>query len=226
MRNRPVAPAALTPSTPQVIALTGCWTARGLGAHGESLVLPAAAWVRHNLLAGPTDGGAGPSLRGLPPEFASLLASVGEYAVAQAREAMPATAMVPSVWENTGRSVLSLFAQWLAMLRFVGESAHALAQWLLHPSRIRGRAVLFNLGTAGVHALPIVVAGRSGSACAAQIGTMAVTEEIDAMRTLGLVPQELLVLHKVLALVTAKTRLGVDFGEFLDRLVKAVSITS
>lgn len=200
--------------------------ARPVGAHGESLVLPAAAWVRHNLLAGPTDGGAGPSLRGLPPEFASLLASVGEYAVAQAREAMPATAMVPSVWENTGRSVLSLFAQWLAMLRFVGESAHALAQWLLYPSRIRGRAVLFNLGTAGVHALPIVVAGRSGSACAAQIGTMAVTEEIDAMRTLGLVPQELLVLPKVLALVMAKTRLGVDFGEFLDRLVKAVSITS
>jgi phospholipid/cholesterol/gamma-HCH transport system permease protein len=92
----------------------------------------------------------------------------------------------------------------------------------------------------------IIVAGRSGSAYAAQIGTMAVTEEIDAMRTLGLAPQELLVLPKVLALVIAlplltvfadamgilggmmmaKTQLDVGFGEFLDRLVKAVSITS
>ena len=49
----------------------------------------------------------------------------------------------------------------------------------------------------------IIVAGRSGSAYAAQIGTMAVTEEIDAMRTLGIAPIELLVLPKLLALVVA-----------------------
>lgn len=92
----------------------------------------------------------------------------------------------------------------------------------------------------------IIVAGRSGSAYAAQIGTMNVTEEIDAMRTIGIEPLELLVLPKILALVIAlplltvfadamgilggmmmaKTQLGVGFGEFLDRLVKAVSITS
>ena len=40
----------------------------------------------------------------------------------------------------------------------------------------------------------IVVAARSGSAYAAQIGTMAVTEEIDALRTIGIPPLELLVL--------------------------------
>ena len=40
----------------------------------------------------------------------------------------------------------------------------------------------------------IIIAGRSGSAYAAQIGTMAVTEEIDAMRTMGIAPLELLVL--------------------------------
>ena len=45
----------------------------------------------------------------------------------------------------------------------------------------------------------IIIAGRSGSAYAAQIGTMAVTEEIDAMRTLGISPQELLVLQNLLA---------------------------
>lgn len=92
----------------------------------------------------------------------------------------------------------------------------------------------------------IIVAGRSGSAYAAQIGTMAVTEEIDAMRTIGIEPHELLVLPKILALmvalpllavfadvlgvlggmVMAKTQLGVGFGEFMDRFAKAVSITS
>ena len=46
----------------------------------------------------------------------------------------------------------------------------------------------------------IIIAGRSGSAYAAQIGTMLVTEEIDAMRTLGIEPIELLVLPKLMAL--------------------------
>jgi phospholipid/cholesterol/gamma-HCH transport system permease protein len=45
------------------------------------------------------------------------------------------------------------------------------------------------------------VAGRSGSAYTAQIGTMKVNEEIDAMRTIGLDPMEVLVIPRVLALV-------------------------
>ena len=49
----------------------------------------------------------------------------------------------------------------------------------------------------------IIVAGRSGSAFTAQIGTMQVNEEIDAMRTLGLDPVEVLVLPRMLALVIA-----------------------
>ncbi|HEX9767907.1 MAG TPA: MlaE family lipid ABC transporter permease subunit [Kiloniellales bacterium] len=47
----------------------------------------------------------------------------------------------------------------------------------------------------------IIVAGRSGSAFTAQIGTMKVNEEIDAMRTIGLDPMEVLVLPRVVALV-------------------------
>ncbi len=47
----------------------------------------------------------------------------------------------------------------------------------------------------------IIVAGRSGSAFTAQIGTMKVNEEIDAMRTIGLDPMEVLVLPRVIALV-------------------------
>lgn len=47
----------------------------------------------------------------------------------------------------------------------------------------------------------IIVAGRSGAAYAAQIGTMKVTEEIDALRTTGISPMEFLVVPRVVALV-------------------------
>jgi len=83
----------------------------------------------------------------------------------------------------------------------------------------------------------IIIAGRSGSAYAAQIGTMVVTEEIDALRTLGVSPQERLVLPKLLALalalplltvfadltgvlggmVMARSQLDISFVEFTSR---------
>jgi phospholipid/cholesterol/gamma-HCH transport system permease protein len=53
----------------------------------------------------------------------------------------------------------------------------------------------------GILLAAILVAGRSGSAFAAQIGTMQVNEEVDAMRTIGLDPIEVLVLPRVIALV-------------------------
>jgi phospholipid/cholesterol/gamma-HCH transport system permease protein len=45
----------------------------------------------------------------------------------------------------------------------------------------------------------IMVAGRSGSAFAAQIGTMKITEEVDAMRTIGVSPVEALVVPRIMA---------------------------
>jgi phospholipid/cholesterol/gamma-HCH transport system permease protein len=53
----------------------------------------------------------------------------------------------------------------------------------------------------GVLLTAIMLAGRSGSAFTAQIGTMNVREEIDAMRTIGLDPMEVLVLPRLWALV-------------------------
>jgi phospholipid/cholesterol/gamma-HCH transport system permease protein len=47
----------------------------------------------------------------------------------------------------------------------------------------------------------IVVAGRSGAAYAAQLGTMKVTEEIDALRATGISPMEFLVVPRIAALV-------------------------
>ncbi|MBT5413830.1 MAG: MlaE family lipid ABC transporter permease subunit [Rhodospirillaceae bacterium] len=53
----------------------------------------------------------------------------------------------------------------------------------------------------GVLMTAILIAGRSGSAFTAQIGTMKVNQEIDAMSTLGLDPIEVLVLPRIFALV-------------------------
>ncbi|NIP88456.1 MAG: ABC transporter permease, partial [Gammaproteobacteria bacterium] len=51
----------------------------------------------------------------------------------------------------------------------------------------------------GVLLTAIMVAGRSGSAFTAEIGSMKMREEIDAMRTLGIDPMDTLVLPRVLA---------------------------
>jgi phospholipid/cholesterol/gamma-HCH transport system permease protein len=68
-----------------------------------------------------------------------------------------------------------------------------------------GRITLRELG---VLMTAIMVAGRSGSAFAAQLGTMKLTEEIDAMRTIGVSPMEALVLPRVLAAVVLMPLLG------------------
>ena len=90
----------------------------------------------------------------------------------------------------------------------------------------------------------ILIAGRSGSAYAAHIGTMKVTEELDALRTFGLSPTELLVLPRMLALVVAlplltvyadvlgvfggmliaTNQLNVSFTAFLARFEEAVAL--
>jgi phospholipid/cholesterol/gamma-HCH transport system permease protein len=55
----------------------------------------------------------------------------------------------------------------------------------------------------GVLIVCVMVAGRSGSAYTAEIGSMKMREEIDASRTMGLDPIEVLVLPRIVALVIA-----------------------
>ena len=66
----------------------------------------------------------------------------------------------------------------------------------------------------GILLTAIIVAGRSASAFTASIGSMKMREEIDAMRTLGLDPIQILVVPRVLALVITLPLLGViaDFA--------------
>ena len=68
-----------------------------------------------------------------------------------------------------------------------------------------GRITLRELG---VLMTAIMVAGRSGSAFAAQLGTMKLTEEIDAMRTIGISPIEVLVIPRIMAATFMMLLLG------------------
>ncbi|WP_181902928.1 ABC transporter permease [Methylovirgula ligni] len=64
----------------------------------------------------------------------------------------------------------------------------------------------------GVLLVAIMVAGRSGSAYTAELGSMKMREEIDALRTMGLDPAEVLILPRLLALVIALPILGLIGG--------------
>lgn len=70
---------------------------------------------------------------------------------------------------------------------------------------LTGRLAMRELG---VLMAAIMVAGRSGSAFAAQLGTMKLTEEVDAMRTIGVSPMEALVIPRVLACTLMMILLG------------------
>jgi phospholipid/cholesterol/gamma-HCH transport system permease protein len=97
----------------------------------------------------------------------------------------------------------------------------------------------------GVLIVSIMVAGRSGSSYTAELGSMMMREEIDALRTMGRDPVEVLILPRVLALVVALPLLtfvgalaalyggglvawlygGMDPGIYIARLREAVSIS-
>jgi phospholipid/cholesterol/gamma-HCH transport system permease protein len=103
---------------------------------------------------------------------------------------------------------------------------------------------ILTLREIGVLLTAIMVAGRSGSAFTAEIGSMKMREEIDAMRTLGIDPMDTLVLPRVLALIVALPMLtflgdimglaggglmafgvlGLDMSTYLDKLHEAVTM--
>jgi phospholipid/cholesterol/gamma-HCH transport system permease protein len=61
----------------------------------------------------------------------------------------------------------------------------------------------------GAFITAIILAGRSGAAIAAELGTMAVNEETDALRTMGISPVRFLVLPRILALTLIQPALTV-----------------
>ncbi|NWO08286.1 MAG: ABC transporter permease [Alteromonadaceae bacterium] len=79
----------------------------------------------------------------------------------------------------------------------------------------------------GVLLAAILLAGRTASAFTAQIGAMKVNEELDAIRTLGLSPIELLVIPRVLAMMVSLpilTFVGMMSGMFGGALVSTLAL--
>lgn len=170
------APAAIAQPTPQELALSGSWTARGVGALETQLgalsapstsvmvidgarieaLDTAGAWVLQKLLRRVRGEGTTVQVRDLRPEFARLLEVVGREGTDQADAHSQLTIAPPSKLESLGQSAAAAFEQAAALLSFVGECAGAFAGCIAHPARIRWRSILYNIRSAGFDALPII----------------------------------------------------------------------
>ena len=168
--------AAITQPAPQRLALSGRWTALGLGtmeSRLEALHLPAAtpveadgagiqaldasgAWLLQTWLSRLRGRAVTVTLRGLRPEFDRLLARVAAPIDGGESTAEPAPGPLARALAGLGRHTQDLVEQAVALLAFVGESAVALAGCIAHPRRVRWRPVLFNIRIGGLDAVPIV----------------------------------------------------------------------
>jgi len=195
--------------------------------------------------------GVGRASAGHMAEHVGLIAFVGEMALA----ALP---LIINPFRGRWRMVLHELAEaGYKAMPIVGLLSFLLGVVIAYQGGVQLRlygASVFIADLVGISMLrelapmitAIIIAGRTGSAYTAQIGTMKVTEEVDAMRTMGIEPMDMLVLPKVLGLaialplltiyadimgvlggmVMSSAMLGVSPITFTDRLSVAVSITT
>jgi phospholipid/cholesterol/gamma-HCH transport system permease protein len=198
----------------------------------------------------------------------------------------------PFFLEKIGKETIERSKNFKNFLYFIGRLFSFFIYLLLHPSKIKFKAIVNQIEIAAIPILPIValalflvgfvtayqgaeqlnkfgasiiviemstmsmfreiapflaaviVAGRSASSYTAQIGTMKITEEISAMRTMGLDIDIFLMIPRIIALiiimpllvffadmasllgemVIAKYHLGVSYNQFIDRVFEYVEI--
>jgi phospholipid/cholesterol/gamma-HCH transport system permease protein len=98
-----------------------------------------------------------------------------------------------------------------AILAFVGAIQLQMFGAEVYVANLVGIGMVMEMGALMTG---IILAGRTGAAFAAQIGTMQVNEEVDALETLGISPMDYLVLPRMLALIFM-TPLLVVFADIL-----------
>jgi phospholipid/cholesterol/gamma-HCH transport system permease protein len=115
------------------------------------------------------------------------------------------------------------------VLGYIGDQQLAQFGARIFVADLVGLAVVIQMGAL---ITAIVLARRTGAAYAAQLGTMQVNEEIDALRTLGISPVEFLVLPRLIALVSMTPLLaiyanlmGILGGAFAGTIVGGLSPT-
>ncbi len=206
----------------------------------------------------------------IPPGFRGRLYIIGRAAVQAFTQAVEILAYLGRVTVETAEAVVrprgnlrvaAMFHQieqtGINALPIVGLLAFLIGIVLAYQGADqlkRFGAEIFTINLLGVGVLreigglitAIIVAGRSGSAFTAQIGTMRVNEEIDAMQTMGLNTVDTLVLPRIIGLVIALPlltfysdimgliggavmcyfQLGITIPVFLRQLNEAVNVNT
>jgi len=115
------------------------------------------------------------------------------------------------------------------ILGYIADQQLALFGARVYVADMVGLATVIQMGAL---ITAIVLAGRTGAAFAAQLGTMQVNEEIDALRTLGIEPMDFLVLPRMLALIAMTPLLaiyadllGILGGAFVGVTIGGLSLT-
>ena len=114
-------------------------------------------------------------------------------------------------WDRTGEQIVKIGIEGIPIVSFLSFLVGAVLA-LNAASQLRQfGAAIYIANLVGVSMAremaplitAVIVAGRSGSAISAELGTMVVSEEIDAMRTMALSPARFLLLPRVVALLCA-----------------------
>lgn len=159
-----------------------------------------------------------------------LVSFVGEMSVALAYAAVHPRSVrwrdALAIAEAAGVNALPIVAliSFLMGLIMAFQAATPLRQFgaELFIANLIGLSILRELGPLMT---AIILAGRSGSAFAAELGTMKVREEIDALRTMGLDPVRFLIVPRVLAAV-CMTPLLTIFADLIGLIGGAVVMRS
>jgi phospholipid/cholesterol/gamma-HCH transport system permease protein len=248
------------------------------------------AWLMERLRRAWETGGAKAAIVGLNPRYQVLLDEVSASNKERLRRRRRERPLADTL-EYIGWGVADAWADFVAIVRFVGVVTIAVGRVIMNPLRFRLTSVIHNLDRVGFRAVPIIVliefligailaqqgifhfrkfgaetyvvdmvgiltlrelgvlivsimiAGRSGSAYTAELGSMKMREEIDALRVMGFDPIEILIIPRLTALIIALPLLtfigsmaalfgggvvtwlygGMPPEVFLDRLREAIS---
>ena len=105
-----------------------------------------------------------------------------------------------------------------AILAFVGAIQLKMFGAEIYVANLVGISMVMEMGALMTG---IILAGRTGASFAAQLGTMQVNEEIDALKTMGIPPMDYLVMPRMVALILM-TPLLVIYADFMGILGGAV----
>jgi phospholipid/cholesterol/gamma-HCH transport system permease protein len=136
-----------------------------------------------------------------------VVLAAGALAAGRARFRMVDVAIAVQAAGPAALAIVTLISLLVGLiLAFVGAAQLAMFGAQVYIADLVGLGMAREMGALMT---AIIMAGRTGAAYAAQLGTMNVNSEIDALKTMGISPMEFLVLPRLLALIFMMPLLGV-----------------